>query len=399
MKLRWNFVLYALLTLFALSCAPGPTPPPGHAPEFAYVGRDGRIYALNLESGAVRVMSGEGNFADPLWSPDGEHLAFVRGGDPWAEGNEIWVVNADGSGPRKLADGYAPEWTPEGRLLFISNFQMREEGAAQSISLVDMESGSEEEIISQLWQGGFWPLEEARYSADGEWLAVYASGLEAEGRLFVLPAAGGEPVEVAQFVYDVANYDWSPQDHLLAFRDSGEPFRGDEVPSLVIYDVIVQNRSVSLDEGYFWPRWSPDGKGIALFQIQDGGDFRVTILEVDESGLAPIISEPPVLGTIYPEVFANIWGADPSWSPGQGILFNALFDADTGEIGVYVMDPATGQITLLTKEENPQARWSPDGAWIAVAIGEPGSREIYVVQADGQGLEKVADGTGPAWRP
>lgn len=389
MKLRWNFVLYALLTLFALSCAPSPTPPPGHAPEFAYVGRDGRIYALNLESGAVRALSGEGSFAGPVWSPDGEHLAFVRGGDPWAEGNEIWVVDSDGREPRKVADGYAPEWAPDGRLLFISNFQMREEGAAQSISLVDVESGAIQELISQLWQGGFWPLEEARYSADGEWLAIYANGLEAEGSLFVLPAAGGEPFQVAQFVYDPANFDWSPQDHLLALRDSGQPFRGDREPLLLVLDPEAGFSPFDLLDGYFWPRWSPDGERLALFRIQDGGGFQVWTVAANGSALA----------RINEETFQNIWGAGPFWSPGEFILFNALLNAETREVGVYVMDPEDGQITLLTKGENPLARWSADGAKVAIALGAEGSREIYVVKADGQGLEKVADGTDPAWRP
>ncbi|MBI2845764.1 MAG: PD40 domain-containing protein, partial [Chloroflexi bacterium] len=348
------------LSILLVACA-APTPAAGHPPQIAYVGNDGLIYVLNLESRAIRAMSGEGNFAfaDPVWSPDGEYLAFVTGGDPWAEGNEIWVAAADGSWSKKLADGYAPEWAPDGRLLFISNFQMSEEGAAQSISLVDVESGAAQELVSQLWQGGFWPLEEARYSADGEWLAIYANGLEAEGSLFVLPAAGGEPFQIAQFVYEAGNYAWSPQGHLLALRDSGQPFRGDGEPSLLVLDPEEGRSPFDLRDGYFWPRWSPDGERLTFFQIQDGGGFQVWTVAANGAALA----------RINEETFQSIWGTDPSWSPGEGILFNRLVDAETGEVGVYIMDPEDGQTTLLTQGENPQARWSPDGAKVAIALG------------------------------
>jgi Tol biopolymer transport system component len=264
-----------------------------------------------------------------------------------------------------------------------------EEGSTQSISLVDVETGQIQELVSQTWQGGFWPVQEARYSADGEWLAVYANGLELEGSLFVLPAAGGEPFQVAQFVYDPGNYDWSPQGHLLALRDSGQPFRGDGEPLFLVLDPEAGSSPFDLSGGYFWPRWSADGKRLALFQIQDEGGFQVWTVAANGSALA----------RINEETFQPIWGADPSWPPGEGIIFNALVDVDTGEVGVYVMDSVNGQNTLLTKGENPQARWSPDGARVAIALGAEGSREIYVVQPDGQGLEKVAEGSEPVWRP
>lgn len=386
MRFHCGGPLFLFISILGLACAPTPGMPP---PEIAFVGPEGSVYILDLDSATAQVMSGAGDFTSLVWSPDGEHLAFVRGGDPWAPDNEVWVAEADGRNRRKVADGYAPGWAPDGRLLFISNFQMREEGAPQSISLVDVESEAIQEFVSQFWQGGFWPLEEARYSADGEWLAIYANGLEAEGSLFVLPAAGGEPFRVAQFVYTAANYDWSPQDHLLALRDSGQPFRGDKEPSLLVLDPEAGFSPFDLIDGYFWPRWSPDGERLALFEIQEGGGFQVWTVAANGAALA----------RINEETFQPIWGADPSWSPGEWILFNRLVDAETGEVGVFLMGPEDGQTVLLTTGENPQARWSPEGARVAIALGAEGSREIYIVNADGTGLTKVADGSDPAWRP
>ncbi|MBI3287251.1 MAG: hypothetical protein HYZ68_04300 [Chloroflexi bacterium] len=45
------------------------------------------------------------------------------------------------------------------------------------------------------------------------------------------------------------------------------------------------------------------------------------------------------------------------------------------------------------------AVWSPDGSQIAIAMGEPGARTLWVVNADGSDLRQVADGDQPAWRP
>ncbi len=72
--------------------------------------------------------------ADPLnylsflrWSPDGTQAAFIKIPDsqiPFTVG-ELWVVNADGSAPRNIAEadaghGYAANWSPDGaRLAFV----------------------------------------------------------------------------------------------------------------------------------------------------------------------------------------------------------------------------------------------------------------------------------------
>src|SRR4029079_10166303 len=59
----------------------------------------------------------------PVWSPDGRKLAFLRQGDRESRG--LFVVNADGSGERKLVDKVslaAPDWSPDARkILFVGN--------------------------------------------------------------------------------------------------------------------------------------------------------------------------------------------------------------------------------------------------------------------------------------
>lgn len=83
------------------------------------------IYAVGPEGGeAVPLVTSPGHDTGVAWSPDGARLAFVsdRDGD-----EEIYVVNADGSGERQLTDlpdasATGAAWSPDGsRLSFVAH--------------------------------------------------------------------------------------------------------------------------------------------------------------------------------------------------------------------------------------------------------------------------------------
>jgi TolB protein len=83
------------------------------------------IYAIGVEGGeAVPLVTSSGWDTEAAWSPDGRRIAFSseRDGD-----EEIYVVNADGSGERKLTDlpgvdATNAAWSPDGaQISFVAH--------------------------------------------------------------------------------------------------------------------------------------------------------------------------------------------------------------------------------------------------------------------------------------
>jgi len=59
---------------------------------------------------------------EPAWSPDGGRLAFVALRDPPIGNQEVYVVDADGGGTRRVTAYWgrdvSPSWSPDGRIAF-----------------------------------------------------------------------------------------------------------------------------------------------------------------------------------------------------------------------------------------------------------------------------------------
>ncbi len=82
------------------------------------------IYVMNADGSGRRKLTHNARYnAEPAWSPDGRKIAFrsTRNGN-----RDIYVMNADGSGKRNLtrnpAQEGSPSWSPDGRrIAFVSN--------------------------------------------------------------------------------------------------------------------------------------------------------------------------------------------------------------------------------------------------------------------------------------
>ena len=106
-----------------------------------------RITAAN--GAAVRTLSFSGltSVFEPTWSPDGAQLAFTGWNRP-AHTLSIYVINADGTGSRRLARPPSPmwdanpDWSPDGSWIAFERYNRNGESATNRVrQCIPMEPG------------------------------------------------------------------------------------------------------------------------------------------------------------------------------------------------------------------------------------------------------------------
>ena len=147
----------------------------------------------------------------------------------------------------------------------------------------------------------------------------------------------------------------------------------------------VSNHPVDDDE----PDWSPDGTKIAFVSNRNLGVNQIYVMDADGSNQIRLTDGPRRK-------------EDPDWSPdGQQIAFTVHVDLEDDDNfpHIAVMDP-NGNNRERFENDALGPSWSPDGGQIAFASGrDGGAAEIYVIGADGQGLERVTHGLLGALSP
>ena len=85
-------------------------------------------------SGTRRITFGDGRYANPVWSPRGDLIAFTR---MYKGQFYIGVIRPDGKGERLITTAHhveGPTWAPNGRVLMYTR-EARGNGAAQIWSI------------------------------------------------------------------------------------------------------------------------------------------------------------------------------------------------------------------------------------------------------------------------
>jgi Tol biopolymer transport system component len=128
------------------------------------------------------------------------------------------------------------------------------------------------------------------------------------------------------------------------------------------------------------PVWSPDFRRIAFTRRRTDGDVAIFVMNEDGTRSEFIHS-----------------GRRPRWSPnGRHLVFGA--DDKTGNLEIFVSRPKSSAISGVsdaltdTPEYELDPTWSPDGSRIAF-VRYDGDAEIWVMNADGTGAERIASCT------
>jgi TolB protein len=105
--------------------------------------RDSDIYVMNADGSGQRRLT-NGWDCCVAWSPDGGQIAFLR--DHLSTEAAIWVMNASGRGARRLARGRLgePTWSSDGRHIA---FDRDDAGPMGGIWVVDADGNRERQIV------------------------------------------------------------------------------------------------------------------------------------------------------------------------------------------------------------------------------------------------------------
>jgi Tol biopolymer transport system component len=254
---------------------PTPTPPLVVArtlPSITYMGRDVDqnwiIYVMNADGSGVTPISPEGgDDTAPVWSPDGQKIAFVSRRD----GNrEIYVMDSDGQNlanvTRHPADDWTPAWSPDSSRLAFSSFRTGswEIFVMEAACLSQPESCPDS--LGQTTADGNGNLSPV-WSSDGSHFA-FNSKANGNWDIYTMAIDGSD---IRQVTTDPANDlapAWSPDDSQIAFESN----RDNNVEIYVVsanggVAQNVTNFPLANDHG---PTWSPDGQQLVFYSNREG---------------------------------------------------------------------------------------------------------------------------------
>lgn len=259
------------------------------------VGPGGPIYVINADGSGLRRVAEAG--LDPTWSPDASRIAFVD----WRTPAGIYIVNADGTGLYRLFDGQLirqPDWSPDGAWIAFS------------------------------WQrGGRLQDEEKCFSFGPFGSFCFTLPADPHWELALVSTADGSLHELKSDAHSFSP-SWNRDGTELVFRGDN-PFVGgsgalrrkhvptDADPQLLLADPRARD-----------PRWCANGQ--IAFTYRQHDHWEIYVVNEDGSGLRRLTFEDPL--SLEPPAD----NASPAWSPDcRHIAFLSNRD---GVWRIYVME-------------------------------------------------------------
>jgi len=399
------------LKLIPLTTYPGIEQQPSLSPDgsqvaFSWNGPDQAnfdIYVKTTGSGPpLRLTSDPADDINPVWSPNGNSIAYLR---KMRSGTEFRVLqmSALGGPERKLADVSIPEtsnfyapylsWLPDSQSLITTDRPSADKPAA--LFLLSVSTGEKRQLTFP--PPGTQGDHCAAVSPDGKALAFRRANPAGQWRGSIYVQAldnsfrpRGEPRQATpqKFFDDFFCVSWTADSRRLVF-----PY-GLAVWTLPVSpenEDLVRGEArlaVETGDGVSWTSVSRTSMRLAYAHTTGGGDsiWRMRIPGPHEK------PEPPV------RLIASTKGEfGQQYSPdGRKIAFESY---RSGNLEIWVCGSEGEDCSQLTTMGAPQTgvpAWSPDGLQIAFYSNQEGKSRIFVIPAEGGAVRRMTSGSASA---
>jgi Tol biopolymer transport system component len=303
--------------------------------------------------------------------PPSGSLLFSTDREGWPP--NVYAGNADGTGLKRLSSKkHEAEWTPNDERIILH----REINEVSQLWVLDARTGVERLLADEAFDFAISP--------DGA--EVVYGGTEVELLSIVNVSTGAKRVLVPprRFVY-YSGPDWSPTGDRIAFEYDFEQ----------IWFVKSDGSDLRRFTTGGSPRWSPDGRRLAF---TGGVNDDLFVMNDDGTGRRRVTN----LGTYVDSV---------EWSPdGSKIAFSAGARGISELRNAYVVNADGSGLTRIARglAQTPDraVSWSPDGAWLALALRRARVDDVWIVRPDGRDLRRITQGAvhggdsfEPQWDP
>jgi dipeptidyl aminopeptidase/acylaminoacyl peptidase len=215
------------------------------------------------------------------------------------------------------------------------------------------------------------------WSPDGSQIAYLrdngARGLRRHSvDLVVMDATGRNPRRLTRGAL-IPWFSWSPDSNQIAVADDR---RG-----LDVVDVVTRSvRSLSRDEVFGPPLWSPDGQ---MILFEPGDDHDLTVISLADG------SSQQLSGTESSDAYA--------WAPRGRVIAYSVSD------DLFLAEPGGMPVRVASLTDPEELAWSPDGTRIALTSDPLGEAQVWVLRFPDT-LTRVTNARGcdeaaPAWSP
>ena len=386
------------------------------------VNDDAEIWTVNADgsgTGLTRLTNNAVRDASPTWSPDGSQIA-------WTSQDELWVMNADGTGQTRLTFNewplgalvMEPEWSPDGSRIAYTRaclYDYSPGGPSCAQGEQDIYTVNPDGTGSQLITPAVEYFNHPAWSPDGTKISVSSCSDPYDcptNEIRVMNADGTGLTTVHTRAYFIYGLNWQPDLGLPIPATPIEPgqiafvsYRAHDTSTLQddraaeIYTMNLDGSRIRRLTFNEWqdsdPEWSADGRKIAFAGQRDHpfqeGYTEVYTMNSDGSGEVRLTNDQDTVDS------------NPTWSPdGTRIAFRRYATSTSGPSEIWVMDSNGSNAQRLLPpvpggDEDPD--WSPDGTRIAFSR----NGDIWSVRPDGTDLARLTEDSRfdgrPEWSP